>query len=72
MNPEDDSLYADMRAAIRADRERAQRRAEQKASNPVSTSPASPPPASRSPAAPPKPRLFESVRRLFGDRRDPT
>jgi hypothetical protein len=60
MNPDDQSLYAEMRAAIRGDRERAERRTEKKRSNPPSTSP---PAISAT-------RRFTGVRRLFGGRRD--
>jgi hypothetical protein len=60
MNRDDQSLYAEMRAAIRGDRERAARRAEKKRSNLPSTSP----PAISAP------RRFDGVRRLFGGRRD--
>ena len=35
MNPEEESLYEDMRAAIRGDLERAEQRAREKRSNPV-------------------------------------
>jgi hypothetical protein len=59
MSLEDEqSLYAEMRAAIRADRERAEKRAMEKRSTP----PSPPPPD------PPTPRRFAGVRGLFGGR----
>ena len=62
MNPEDQSLYADMRAAIRGDRERAEKRAEKKETSRLSTAPSDPRRA----------RRFAGVRRLFGGWRDPS
>jgi hypothetical protein len=60
VNPDDQSLYADMRAAIQGDRERAERRrAQEKRSDPV-------------PAPPPErddPPRRTGLRRLFGGRR---
>jgi hypothetical protein len=61
MKPEEESLYADMRAAIRGDRERAEKRAEKKGSIPVSTPPSNPP----------RHRRFAGMSRLFGGPRDP-
>jgi hypothetical protein len=63
VNPDEQSLYADMRAAIQGDRERAEKRAAQnKRTDPVPTPP----------AETPEPRRFAGVRRLFGGRRDPS
>jgi PD-(D/E)XK nuclease superfamily protein len=63
MDPDEKSLYADMRAAVRGDQERARRRAEQKRTEePVPE----PPPA----LAIPEPRPAAGVRRLFGRRRE--
>jgi hypothetical protein len=59
VNPDDQSLYADMRAAIRGDRERAERRTQKTRSDPLSPSR---PDTSR-------PRYFAGVRRIFGGRR---
>ena len=59
---EEQSLYAEMNAAIKGDRERAQKRAEAKQTYPLSTSP-DPTPA---------PRRFAGLRRLFSGRREPS
>jgi hypothetical protein len=68
---DDQSLYADMRAAIRGDRERAERRAEKKGSTPPSTSPPATLLATPAPATSGR-RRFAGMRRLFGGRRDPS
>jgi hypothetical protein len=66
MNPEEESLYAEMRAAVRGDQERAAKRAQPKATFPIST--ATPQPA---PSETDEPKR-RGVRRLFGGRRDPS
>jgi hypothetical protein len=63
MNPEEESLYAEMRAAIRGDQERAAKRAQQKATQPL---PAPDPP----PAETEEPERTSGLRRFFGGRRD--
>jgi hypothetical protein len=68
MNPEDQSLYAEMRAAIRGDRERAEKRAEAKESN--RAEPTEGDRVATTEPAPPSPGRFGGVRRLFGGRRD--
>jgi hypothetical protein len=62
VNPEEEGLYEDMRAAIRGDLERAEQRAREKKANPV---PAPPPPEPE----PERNRPLDGVRRLFGGRR---
>jgi hypothetical protein len=61
MNPEEKSLYAEMRASIRGDRERAERRAEKQRSQQVAISPT----LSES-ADVPRRHGFARLRRLFG------
>jgi hypothetical protein len=64
VDPDEKSLYADMRAAIQGDRERAEKRAAQnKRTEPVPTPP---------PETPPEPQRLAGIRRLFGGRRDPS
>jgi hypothetical protein len=64
VNPDEKSLYADMRAAIQGDRERAEKRAAQnKRADPIPTPPLE---------IPPEPQRFAGIRRLFGGRRDPS
>jgi len=63
VNPEEDSLYAEMRAAVRGDQERAAKRAQQRAAQPV---PAPEPP----PAVTEEPEHVSGLRRFFGGRRD--
>jgi hypothetical protein len=67
MNPEEESLYAEMRAAIRGDQERAAKRAHPKPTYPISTP--TPQPA---PSGTDEPKRPSGLRRLFGGRRDPT
>jgi hypothetical protein len=57
---EEQSLYEEMNAAIRGDRERAEKRAETKQTYPLSTSP----------PATPAPRRPSGWRRLFGGSRE--
>jgi hypothetical protein len=66
MNPEEESLYAEMRAAIRGDQERAAKRAQQRASQPVPTPVPEPEPE---PAAADEPRPPSALRRFFGGKR---
>jgi hypothetical protein len=60
-SPDDETLYAEMRAAIRGDRERAEKRAAEK-------QPERQPPPSEPPTAAEPPRVG-GIRRLFGSRR---
>jgi len=60
VNPDEQSLYADMRAAVRADQERVRKRAEQKR-------PAPDPDPAPAPVAE-EPTRAGGLRRLFGRR----
>jgi hypothetical protein len=66
MSPDDETLYADMREAVRGDRERAERRAKERQS-------AAPAPVTVTAAAPAAEdaRPPTGFRRFFGRRRDP-
>jgi hypothetical protein len=63
MNPEEESLYAEMRAAVRGDQERAAKRAQERAAQPDPT------PEPR-PAEPEEPEPVSGLRRFFGGHRD--
>jgi hypothetical protein len=63
MNSDEQSLYAEMRAAIQGDRERAEQRAQKQRTDP----PPAPPPPAPLPETP-EPRRFAAVRRLLGGR----
>ncbi len=71
MNPEEESLYAEMRAAIRGDQERAAKRAEQRAAQ---SGPTAPPDPAPEPAAsvPDEAKRPSGLRRFFAGRREPT
>jgi hypothetical protein len=64
MSPDDETLYADMREAIRGDRERAERRAKERHSATPS------PPPRPAPPPEPAPRRATGIRRFFGSRGD--
>ena len=77
MKPEEESLYAEMRAAVRGDQERAAKRAEQRAAQSVpepQPQPSSTPEPDPEPAPPAteEPRRVSGLRRFFGGRREPT
>ena len=69
MNPEEESLYAEMRAAIRGDQERAAKRAAQRTEQ--SGSAPQPVPTPEPPAAEEEERV-SGLRRFFGGRREPS
>jgi hypothetical protein len=66
MNPEEKSLYAEMRASIRGDRERAEKRAEKRRSQQVAPSPALSESADVPRGDVPRHQGFARMRRLFG------
>lgn len=64
MNPEEESLYAEMRAAVRGDQERAAKRAQQRAAQAVRE-----PEPEPEPVAADEPKPPSGLRRFFGSKR---